>query len=162
MDTKCNLRCDARGMMKCHLGLDEELTVAGDTALISDLKQRMLQNVGLWISVKLGERFDPKLGCIFHSFLFAQMDPSELSKMEMQVRENLLYNFPRWQFQEISLTRVTFPDDDIEKLAISIRANNIQLPPIAFDSASLLEFRNDVKRTLANSGLMNVVQPRSY
>lgn len=158
-DTMCNLRFDHHGMAKCHAGADEVLTPTGDTTLIRTEGQRIMQSVLLWLSVKLGERFDPKLGCILFKYVFDFADESIYTKMEFDIKENLQYNFPQWNWQSVTVQRARFPDDDVPKVAILIWVQNESFSFIV-DGPNLLEYHAQVQRTLKMAGLEYITKTR--
>jgi hypothetical protein len=153
-DTRCNLNFNKSGQAKCHSGTDDVITPWGDTAVVSDPEQKMVQKILLWMTTKLGERFDPKLGCVLYEYMFGSFDGSTLKRMEFDLKYNLKYNFPEYIWTSITIQR-TISDFDTEALAIFAIVNHTQFSFVV-DGPSLLAYYLEARKTLKNSGLLDI------
>ena len=93
------------GKYTCHGQnglLDLVLDPSGDLALITDPLEQLLQEIRIWSGTKLGERIDPRLGCVLHDYSFAKMTASELENLRLDLEHNFLVNFPEFSGIKIS------------------------------------------------------------
>jgi phage baseplate assembly protein W len=113
------------------------------------------------MTTKMGERWDPNHGCIIYKYIYSPMDEETLAKFEIELKENLQYNFPRYRFQQVTIQRAIFPDDDVEKVAIAIRVEDASFSFLV-DQPSMLEYYQKSKKTLQQCGLLSVSKMYGY
>lgn len=140
-------------LSKCHGEIDLMKTQTGDVVMTQTDQERTLQHLLLWLATPLGERFDPKLGCIFYDYLHERLIPSEMAQMERDLMANLEYNFP--EFHVLSTRCTFFFDESVAKVYVVIQLSSMDFKLI-FDESSLIKYSKQMKEILDPYGIADI------
>lgn len=146
-DVACNARMDNRSSFRCHGNLDEVLTPTGDTAVICGEWRLLKQHIILWAATPLGEDIDPQCGCVLHKYQFGKATTANLNRLELELAENLKYNFPEYIITNVRVIQAYDQVTDTHGIAVTALFSGEEIGFFT-NSEGLLELWRKTRQTL--------------
>lgn len=135
------------GTFRCHGMLDYVLTPTGDLATVSGEWDLLLQHILIWAATPLGEDVDPQCGCILHKYHFRPNHGINLSKLELELRSNLQYNFPEYKISNVRVVDAYDQITNLHGIACTAMFSDFDISFFT-DSEGLLEMWRSMRQTL--------------
>ncbi len=146
-DIACNARMDSHASFRCHGALDESLTPTGDVAVICGEWHLLKQHIILWAATPLGEDIDPRCGCVLHKYQFGKAINTNLDKLELELTENLKYNFPEYVISNVRVIKAYDPVTNTHGIAVTALFSGEDVGFFT-NSEDLLDLWRKTKQTL--------------